>query len=146
MWRSKGNSVTLTDSSVKASTLSPKYVLMKSCHKHSQYWCQGSRQASWSLCPVSRCCLYGLLDSEGQFTGDNIAWVYPDNKTALLGRLAIEEDCRLLSCFQENSWMDKWWRQVQLLWGIETQHLITHRISFYDDEVTYSPLMQQVWR
>lgn len=50
------------------------------------HWCQGRRQASWSLCPVSGCCLYGLLDSEGQFTGDNIAWVYPDNKTALLGR------------------------------------------------------------
>ena len=83
MWRLKESSDTVTDLSAKASTLSPKYVFMSS--SYSEYWCQGRRQASWSLCPVSGCCLYGLLDPYGQFTGDNIAWVYPDNKTALLG-------------------------------------------------------------
>jgi len=45
----------------------------------------GSCSPSWSFCPVSGCCIYGPLNKHGQFTGDDIAWVYPDNKTALLG-------------------------------------------------------------
>ena len=56
---------------------------------YRESWWQGRRQSSWTLCPVSGCCLYGALDSGGQFTGDNIAWVYPDYRTALLGNVSI---------------------------------------------------------
>ena len=34
---------------------------------------------------MSGCCIYGVLSPGGQFTGDEIAWVYPDSRTALLG-------------------------------------------------------------
>jgi len=40
---------------------------------------------SWTLCPVSGCCIYGVLSKDGKFTGENIAWVYPDYKHALIG-------------------------------------------------------------
>ena len=45
----------------------------------------GSAYPSWSVCPVSGCCIYGVLSPGGQFTGDDIAWVYPDSRTVLLG-------------------------------------------------------------
>ena len=34
---------------------------------------------------MSGCCIYGVLSPGGQFTGDDIAWVYPDSRTVLLG-------------------------------------------------------------
>ena len=34
---------------------------------------------------MSGCCIYGVLSPGGLFTGDDIAWVYPDSRTALLG-------------------------------------------------------------
>ena len=40
---------------------------------------------SWTVCPVSGCCIYGVLDQQGTFSGNNIAWVYPDYKNALIG-------------------------------------------------------------
>ena len=45
----------------------------------------GHPYPSWSVCPVSGCCIYGVLSPEGQFSGPDIAWVYPDSRTALLG-------------------------------------------------------------
>ena len=44
--------------------------------------------ASWTQCPVSGCLLYGELDTADTFTGDSVAWVYPDHRTALLGTLS----------------------------------------------------------
>ena len=62
-------------------------------------WCGGfgcktihfipSSGPAWAVDPVSQCWLYGPLDNMGQFTGDNIAWVFPDNTTALIGKIGI---------------------------------------------------------
>ena len=53
--------------------------------------------ASWTQCPVSGCILYGELDTAATFTGDSVAWVYPDHRTALLGEL-------MLSARFHNAW------------------------------------------
>ena len=53
-------------------------------HPQGRGWF-GQQYPSWTVCPVSGCCIYGVLDKYGQFSGDDIAWVYPDYKTVLLG-------------------------------------------------------------
>ena len=40
---------------------------------------------SWAVDSGSGCYLYGCLDSNGFFTGDSIAWIFPDHRTAFIG-------------------------------------------------------------
>ena len=81
----------------------------------------GSHYPSWTFCPVSGCCLYGVLSPGGQFSGDDIAWVYPDSRTALVG----ERESRVAPAQQTTFYPHIW--MLNLLW-VNIVNLKTHRI------------------